>query len=46
MCILQKSMRLHSAAIMIKDYRLLIELHHILMEQVLEKFTELLCKYK
>ena len=25
---------------MLKDYRLMIELHHILMEQVLEKYSD------
>ena len=40
MYILKKSVKLHEVAMMIKDYRLLIELHHIPMEQVLEKFAK------
>ena len=47
MYILKKSTRLHQAA-MTKDYTLMIELHHILTEQVLGKLckAELLHKYK
>ena len=40
MCILKKSTSLHLAAMTIKDCKLLIELHHILMEQVLEKYVK------
>ena len=44
----KKSTKLHQAAMMIKDYRLMIELHHILREQVPEKNCkiELLSKHK
>ena len=35
--ILKKSIRFHKGVMMIKDYKLSIELHHILMEQVLVK---------
>ena len=42
MYILKKSTRLHQAA-MTKDYTLMIELHHILMEQVLESCAKQSC---
>ena len=38
--ILKKSIRLHKAVMMIKDCKLLIELHHILMEQVLGNYLK------
>ena len=44
MYILKKSIRLHQVAMMIKDCRLMTELHRILIEQVLEKYVKL--KYK
>ena len=34
------STKLHYAVMMIKDYRLMIELHHILMEKRLEKYVK------
>ena len=40
MYILKKLTRLHEAAMMIKDCKLLIELPHIFMEQVLEKYVK------
>ena len=40
MYILKKSTRLHEAAMMIKDCKLLIQLHRILMEQVLGKYIK------
>ena len=43
MHILKKLIRLHYAIMMIKDYKLLIELHHILMEQVLGKYVKQSC---
>ena len=43
MYILKKSTRFHYAAMMIKDDRLMMELQHILMEQVLEKFGKQSC---
>ena len=38
---LKKLTRMHEAAIMIRDYKLLIELHHMNMVQVLEKYAKL-----
>ena len=43
MYILKKSLRLHSVAMMIKDYRLMIELNHILMGQVQGKYVKQRC---
>ena len=43
MYVLKKSTRLHEAAMMIKDYKLLVELHHILMKQVLGKYVKQRC---
>ena len=43
MHMLKKSIRLHLPAMMIKDYRLMIELHDALMEQVLENFAMQSC---
>ena len=40
MSLLKKITRLHEAVMMIKDHKLLIELHHILMTQVLEKYAQ------
>ena len=42
MYIIKKSIRLHYV-IMIKDWKLLIELHEILMVQVLEKYVNQSC---
>ena len=39
MYILNKSTKLHYA-VMIQDYRLMIELQHILVEEVLEKYVK------
>ena len=36
MCILKKSIRLHKVVMMIKGNKLLIELEHIHMEQILK----------
>ena len=43
MHILKKSIRLHKVAMMIKDYRLMIKSHNILMEQVLGKYVKQRC---
>ena len=40
MYIQKKSIRLHYAVITIKDYRPMIELQYILMEQVLERYVK------
>ena len=40
MYILKKLTRLHKAGMMIKDCKLLIELHHILMEHLLGKYVK------
>ena len=40
MYILKKSTRFHQAAMTIKDCKLLIDLHHILMEPVLGKYVK------
>ena len=40
MYILKKSTRLHYVVMMIKDYRLMIELHHIFMAQVLVEYAK------
>ena len=40
---LKKSIRLHEVAMMMKDYRLVIKLHHILREQVLGKYVKQRC---
>ena len=42
-CILKKSIRLHYVVMMIKNCKLLIELHRILMVQVLEKYVKQSC---
>ena len=41
--ILKKSIRLHKVVVMIKDYKLLIELEHIHMEQMLLKYVKVRC---
>ena len=41
--ILKKLTRLHQPVVMIRDCKLLIELNHILMVQVLEKYANLSC---
>ena len=38
--ILKKSIRMHEVVMMIKDYKLLIELEHIHMEQMLLKYVK------
>ena len=43
MYILKKLTGLHKAAMMMKDYKILIELHHIRMVQVLEKYAKQSC---
>ena len=40
MYILKKSTKLPLVVMMIKDCKILIELHHILMVQVLEKYVK------
>ena len=40
MYILKKSIRLHYTVMMIRDYKQLLELHHIQMVQVLEKYKK------
>ena len=40
MYILKKSTRLHYVAMMMRDYRLMIELRHILTGQVLVKYVK------
>ena len=39
-CLLSNEIILKSQQMMIKDYKLLIELHHILMEQLLVKYVK------
>ena len=40
---LKKLIKLHHAEMMIKDYRLLTKLHHVLMVQLLEKHVKQSC---